>query len=116
MPPKLIPRGLYGVSVWVTVLLDKYGFLRPTGRPVEDLATQGLELSAGTVTDGLRRLAPLFATLELWGINPRLWLTAYLEACAAHGGKPPPDALAFLPWNLSEARRRQFAGLPTPET
>jgi len=62
-PPKLIPKGRYGVSVWVTVLLDKYAFLRPLGRLVADLATQGLELSPGTVTDGLQRLAPLFEPL-----------------------------------------------------
>ncbi len=29
----------------------------------------------------------LFQTLTLWNINPRLWLTAYLEACATAGGK-----------------------------
>jgi len=62
-PPKLIPKGRYGTSVWVSVLLDKYEFLRPTHRLVEDLKTHGLELSAGTVTDGLRRLAPLFEPL-----------------------------------------------------
>ncbi len=62
-PPKLIPKGRYGLSVWVTVLLDKYEFLRPLGRLVADLSTQGLVLSPGTVTDGLRRLAPLFGPL-----------------------------------------------------
>ena len=29
----------------------------------------------------------LFQTLCLWGLNPRLWLTAYLEACAQAGGR-----------------------------
>jgi len=48
----------------------------------------------------------LCATLEIWKINPRSWLTAYFEACAQHGGKPPPDAARWLPWNLSEAVRR----------
>jgi transposase len=61
-------------------------------------------------------LFSLFATLKLWNVNPRPWLAAYLEACAQHGGQPPPDAAAFLPWNLSEARRRQFAGRPSPDT
>lgn len=41
-PAKLIPKGLYGISIWVTVLLDKYCFLRPTQRLVEDLKTHGL--------------------------------------------------------------------------
>jgi len=61
-------------------------------------------------------LFSLFATLRLWRLNPRLWLTAYLEACARHGGKPPPDAESFLPWNLSEARRRALAAVPPPDT
>ena len=60
-------------------------------------------------------LFSLFATLRLSHLNPRLWLAAYLDACARHGG-PPPDAADFLPWNLSDARRRQFAGLPPPDT
>ena len=29
----------------------------------------------------------LFQTLCLWRLNPRLWLTAYLEACAKAGGR-----------------------------
>lgn len=61
-------------------------------------------------------LFSVFATFKLWKINPRLWLSAYLEACGEHGGKPPPDAHSFLPWNLSEARRRQFGAVPPPET
>jgi len=59
-PPKLIPKGRCDVSVWVKVLLDKYLFARPTGRLLADLATAGLGLAAGTVTDGLRRIAPVF--------------------------------------------------------
>jgi len=49
-------------------------------------------------------------------LHPLLWLTAYLDACAEHGGQAPPDAAAFLPWNLSEARRREFAHRPSPDT
>jgi hypothetical protein len=30
-PPKLIPKGNYGLSIWVHVLLDKYASYRPTG-------------------------------------------------------------------------------------
>jgi hypothetical protein len=50
--------------VWVTLLLDKYHFGRPTHRLLEDLRSHGLDLSLGTVTDGLRRLAPLFEPLD----------------------------------------------------
>jgi len=31
-PPKLIPKGNYGISIWVHVLLDKYSSYRPTER------------------------------------------------------------------------------------
>ena len=47
----------------------------------------------------------LLATLAHWKINPRLWLTWYLESCAAAGGKAPEDIQPFLPWNLSAERR-----------
>lgn len=59
-PAKLIPKGRYGVSVWVQILLDKYCFLRPTHRLLEDLRTYGLDLSLGTITGGLKKLAPVF--------------------------------------------------------
>ena len=47
----------------------------------------------------------LLATLVHWNVNPRLWLTWYLESCAAAGGKAPEDIEPFLPWNLSNERR-----------
>jgi len=62
-PAKLIPKNQLGVSVWVTVLLDKFAFGRPTQRLLADLASHGLGLSAGTLTDGLQRLLPLFRPL-----------------------------------------------------
>lgn len=63
-PPKLIPKGHYGVSVWVSALLDKYRFLRPTHRWLADWKSQGLDLAPGTVTEGLRKLLPLFTPIQ----------------------------------------------------
>ena len=63
-PPRLIPKGILGISVWVTVLIDKYLLYRPTYRLLADLRAHGLDLAQGTITDGLRRLAPLFAPLR----------------------------------------------------
>jgi transposase len=51
----------------------------------------------------------LLATLARWKINPRLWLTWYLESCAAAGGSAPQDIQPFLPWNLSDERRAALA-------
>lgn len=62
-PAKLIPKSLLGVSIWVRVLLDKFLFYRPTHRLLEDLRTQGLDLSQGTITEGLQRLVPLIEPL-----------------------------------------------------
>jgi transposase len=58
--PKLIPKSLLGVSVWVEILLDKFASHRPTQRLLEQWRLLGLDLAAGTVTDGLQRLEPLF--------------------------------------------------------
>jgi hypothetical protein len=57
----------------------------------------------------------LLATLAHWKLNPRRWLTWYLESCAAAGGKAPENIEPFLPWNLSEQRREALAKrTPTP--
>jgi transposase len=58
-PPKLIPKGRYGISVWVEILLDKYFTYRPTERLLASWRLLGLNLAAGTVTDGLQRLEVL---------------------------------------------------------
>ena len=63
-PPKLIPKGAYGVSFWVLVLIDKFLFQRPTHRLLADYRlTRDFDVSQGTVTDGLARLAPVFEPL-----------------------------------------------------
>jgi transposase len=83
--PRVIPKSILGVSVWVEVLLDKYLFCRPTYRLLADLATHGLDLSQGTLTDGLQRLVPLLEPLseamvarshqqQLWHADETRWL------------------------------------------
>jgi len=62
-PPKLIPKGILGISVWVTILLDKFMFMRPTYRLLADLKTRDLDLALGTVTAGLQALTPVFLPL-----------------------------------------------------
>jgi transposase len=58
--PKLIPKGRLGISVWVEILVDKFLSHRPTERLLQNWQSLGLDLAPGTVTDGLRRLQPLF--------------------------------------------------------
>ena len=54
-------------------------------------------------------LFSLFQTLALWGLNPRAWLSAYLQACAAAGGQAPRDLATFLPWSMDAARRAELS-------
>jgi transposase len=61
--PKLIPKGLLGVSVWVEILLDKFAGHRPTERLLSQWRWLGLDVAAGTVAGGLERLEPLFQPL-----------------------------------------------------
>jgi transposase len=51
----------------------------------------------------------ILATLKQWGLNPRRWLSWYLESCAAANGQAPNDVGPFLPWNLPPARRAKLA-------
>lgn len=60
-------------------------------------------------------LFSLFATLPLWKLNPRRWLTWYLQSCAEAGGQAPADITPFLPWNLSAEQRASLAADPRPE-
>ena len=62
--PKLIPKGVPGVSVWVEILLDKFFSHRPTERWLAQWRWLGLNVAAGTVASGLKRLEPLFQPLD----------------------------------------------------
>jgi transposase len=58
-------------------------------------------------------LFSIFQTLKLWKLNPRKWLTQYLQACAENRGQAPPDLTGFLPWTMS---KEQLARLRYPDT
>ena len=60
-------------------------------------------------------LFSLFATLSLWKLNPRKWLTWYFEHCAAERGKVPEEIQQFLPWNLDAAKRKELGEPDLPE-
>jgi transposase len=50
--------------------------------------------------DLLVMLMSLLQTLRIHRIDPRAYLTAYLEACAKNGSKAPADITRWLPWNF----------------
>ena len=61
--PRVIAKSPIGISVWTEVLLNKYLFSRATYNLCTDYAYRGLPLAPGTLTGGLKRLAPLFEPL-----------------------------------------------------
>lgn len=61
--PRLIPKSAVGVSVWTEVLLNKFLFSRATHNLCTDYAYRGLPIAVGTLTGGLKRIAPLFKPL-----------------------------------------------------
>jgi transposase len=61
--PKLIPKGLFSTGFWVHLLLEKFLFQRPLHRVRQQLALNGLSVSGGTLTGGLKRLGELIQPL-----------------------------------------------------
>jgi hypothetical protein len=66
----------------------------------------GAHWSAGLAADAWT----ILATVAQHGLNPTVWLSAYLDACATAGGRPPPaDVLAgLLPWNIDAATQASW--------
>ena len=66
---------------------------------------------SGSVWSGqlMAMMMTLFQTLALHGVEDRVYLTAYLEACAQNQGQPPSDLTPWLPWNFKAA-----TGAPAP--
>jgi transposase len=62
-PAKLIPKSAIGVSIWAMILQHKFQFYQPLYRTLAELRSYGLDLAAGTITDGLQKLVPLFEPL-----------------------------------------------------
>jgi transposase len=84
-PDKLIPKNNIGLSVWAFILQHKFQFFQPLHRTLAELRGHGLSLPAGTITDGLQRLVPLFEPLyaglvehnrvqEHWHCDETRWL------------------------------------------
>ncbi len=91
-PPalKLIPKGLFTIGSWVWILMEKFHFQRPLYRTREVLALQGLFVSQGTLTGGLKRIGemvqPLYAqmlarvrTAKHWHMDETRWWLFYEE-------------------------------------
>ena len=68
----------------------------------------------GNAVFDLRHLEPLVTEPpNRWSLNPREWLTRYLQSCAENGGKAPADITPFLPWNRSAENGQAATVVPT---
>ena len=63
LTPKLLPKSLYGTSLWIHLLVEKFLLQRPSYRTIKQLEFLGLSLAAGTIADGLKRIEPLFTPI-----------------------------------------------------
>ena len=50
----------------------------------------------------------VLGTLSMNGINIPRWLEAWLTACAENGRRPLDDLSPWLPWTMSDERRREL--------
>ncbi|GFP40646.1 IS66 family transposase, partial [Candidatus Hakubella thermalkaliphila] len=110
--PKLIPKGMFSCSFWVHLLLEKFLFQRPLYRVRQVLALEGLSVSQGTLTGGLKRigelLQPLYAGIlersraaDHWHRDETRWMVfAEMEGKVGHrwwlGVVVPHDSWAYL--------------------
>ena len=84
-PPKLIPRSMFATSFWIRLIMEKFLFQRPLYRVRKVLALEGLSVSQGTLTGGLRRLGdilqPIYALIlehnrqaKHWKMDETRWM------------------------------------------
>ena len=70
-----------------------------------------LSRSVPNSEDGARFTAIMYSvvgTLSMNGIDVLSWLDTWLAACAENDRKPPDDLSPWLPWSMSEERRREL--------
>ena len=82
----------------------------PTTQPTLDPVGPQVPPARAAAT-GARFTALMYSvvgTLNLNGIDVLRWLEEWLAACAANGRRPPEDLSPWLPWSMSEERKRSF--------
>ncbi len=60
MPPKVIPKSQYGISIWEAILLSKFLYCQPTNRLLAQYKELGLPISPGSIAGGLKTIKNLF--------------------------------------------------------
>ncbi len=60
MPPTVIPRSPYGISIWEAVLLNKFHYCQPTNRLLNQYSELALPISPGSIAGGLKIIKGMF--------------------------------------------------------
>jgi len=60
-------------------------------------------------------LMSLLQTLLLHRVDPRKYLTAYLQSCANNGSRPPEDMGPWMPWNFCSDQQAGQATCSAPD-
>jgi len=60
MPPKVIPKSQYGISIWESILQGKFLYCQPTNRLLAQYKELGLPISPGSIAGGLKTIKSLF--------------------------------------------------------
>jgi len=60
MPPKVIPKSQYGISIWESILTSKFLYCQPTNRLLAQFKELGLPISPGSIAGGLKTIKNLF--------------------------------------------------------
>ena len=88
------------------VVRDNRGELALRGAVIGRRLSFGSDSEKGA--DFTATMYSVAGTLAINGIDVRRWLKEWLTACAENGGKPPDDLSPWLPWSMSEERRREL--------
>jgi transposase len=56
-----LPKSKIGVSIWASLLLQKYEYQQPLYRALKQWEANGLSLAMGTIIDGFKKLMPLLS-------------------------------------------------------
>jgi len=59
MPPKCMPKGKFGSSIYANLLVGKFGYHIPLYRLIKQFSQYDINISPGTVTGGFKTLLPL---------------------------------------------------------
>ena len=74
---KVVPSGIYGVSLWVKLLLDKFSNFLPIERVIKDMNRLGLSLSRSTINDGMKKLhgvfKPIYEAIQMRNRSEEHW-------------------------------------------